>query len=72
MSRRLAIAIECIQYKAALIEKKISEMTENPLGCANCGFLTQEDLDHNQEVNLLVSELTTLTEALDYLEEMTK
>ena len=73
MSKEHIITAICsIKMQAEEIEDKIEKLSEKTVGCANCGYLTQEALDHNQEMSLYISELQSLAEALDYLQEMTK
>jgi hypothetical protein len=73
MRNELLVAIGFLKGKAEDIEKEIDSMNMEGGGgsCPNCGFLTQEALDLDQEMRVKISALTELTEALDYLEART-
>jgi transposase len=64
------ISLGYLKEKAEVLEQEIEDLkTRDPSGCPNCGFLTQKDIDKDQETRIKVTQLIELTEVLDYLEE---
>jgi hypothetical protein len=73
MKDNILVAIGYLKTQAEVIEGEIDALNTGGGGgsCPNCGFLTQEALDLDQEMRVKISALTELTEALDYLEART-
>jgi hypothetical protein len=71
MSKNITTSIICLKIRAEQLEEEIDNIdTDATAGCDNCGFLTQSNIDNDQELRNLISELTEVTEALDYLEKL--
>lgn len=71
MSENIQTSICYLKEKAEEIEKEIDKIDpDSTAGCTNCGFLTQENIDNDQNLRELILSLTEISEALEYLESL--
>jgi hypothetical protein len=69
MSDNIVTAVKCLKIQAEIIERKLEDLhPEDNVGCVSCGFLTQANIDADQEVRVLIVELSEISESLTYLE----
>jgi hypothetical protein len=71
MSKNIKTAVAYLNQQAIEVEAKIEALNpDTSRGCVNCGYLTQENVDADQEIRALIVSLTEISEALDYLESL--